>query len=437
MSDIPAVSISQYCDIRSSKRVFARDYCDSGVPFYRGKEIIEKYNGALSVSTELFISEEKFAELCAKLGAPQPGDLLLTSVGTLGVPYVVSPGERFYFKDGNLTWFYNFDGLDSTYLYYWLVSPTGKAELAKATIGSSQSAFTIVLLKDMQIACPPLPTQRKIASILSAYDDLIENNTRRIAILEEMAQAIYREWFVNFRFPGHENVTLVDSPLGQIPEGWAATKLKDITTKIGSGATPRGGKSAYQESGITLIRSLNVYDYNFQDKGLAFIDETQAEQLDNVIVEKHDILLNITGASVARCCMPRSDLLPARVNQHVAIIRTDKEAADPLYVLSAINSDRHKKHLLALAQGGATREALTKTTIQNFEILLPDPTTLRTFAEIAEGLFEQRELLQRKNENLRSTRDLLLPKLISGKLDVEDLDIDVGMTTKALEEAIA
>ena len=82
-------------------------------------------------------------------------------------------------------------------------------------------------LQAFEVRVPPLPTQRKIASILSAYDDLIENNTRRIAILEEMAQAIYREWFVNFRFPGHENVKLVDSPLGQIPEGWEADDDSD------------------------------------------------------------------------------------------------------------------------------------------------------------------------------------------------------------------
>ena len=132
-----------------------------------------------------------------------------------------------------------------------------------------------------------------------------------------------------------------------------------------------------------------------------------------------------------------SDLLPARVNQHVALVRTDKKKADPFFVLSAINSDRHKKQLLALAQGGATREALTKSTIQNFEILMPDQKTLRAFAGIADAAFEQRELLQRKNRNLRTTRDLLLPKLISGQLDVEELDIDLGLSIDELQETNA
>ena len=322
--------------------------------------------------------------------------------------------------------------LDIRFLYY-AMRPMLE-HLRSISTGAATKFVTLTILNGLVLQFPPLPTQRKIASILSAYDDLIENNTRRIAILEEMAQAIYREWFVNFRFPGHENVKLVDSPLGMIPEGWCITTLGKITSKIGSGATPTGGKNAYQESGITLIRSMNVYDNNFVDEGLAFIDDKQAAQLDNVAVERHDILLNITGASVARCCMVRSDLLPARVNQHVAIVRADKKKADPFYVLSAINSERHKKQLLSLAQGGATREALTKTTIQNFEILLPDVKTLRAFAILAEATFEQRELLQHKNEILRTTRDLLLPKLISGQLDVEDLDIE---TSEPLVEAEA
>src|SRR5687767_637812 len=151
------VVLRNLCDVTSSKRIFVADYQPQGIPFYRGKEIIEKYKGNLDVSTELFISENKYLEIKEKFGAPKSGDLLLTSVGTLGIPYVVKEGEVFYFKDGNLTWFRNFKDLDSNYLFYWLVSPQGKAELRKCTIGSSQPAFTIVLLKDMQIDLPPLP----------------------------------------------------------------------------------------------------------------------------------------------------------------------------------------------------------------------------------------------------------------------------------------
>jgi|SRR5208337_2159978 len=152
---------------------------------------------------------------------------------------------------------------------------------------------------------------------------------------------------------------------------WKPVRLESISSKIGSGATPRGGKESYQHTGISLIRSLNVYDFHFEKDGLAHIDESQAEQLAGVTVETDDILLNITGASVARCCMVPPEVLPARVNQHVAIVRVKKEIADPAFVFYCLNSPRYKSRLLALAQGGATREALTKETIENFQVGLP------------------------------------------------------------------
>ncbi len=167
-----------------------------------------------------------------------------------------------------------------------------------------------------------------------------------------------------------------------VANGWSLTKLGDITTKIGSGATPRGGKGAYKKTGISLIRSLNVYDFRFEYHDLAFIDDEQAALLSNVEVLPQDILLNITGASVARCCMVPAQVLPARVNQHVAIVRLDQEVADPTFVFYCLNSPQYKDHLLSLAQGGATREALTKQTIHDFRVPLPSLSTQRRIASI-------------------------------------------------------
>lgn len=162
----------------------------------------------------------------------------------------------------------------------------------------------------------------------------------------------------------------------------STVKLKDITSKIGSGATPRGGKNSYKQAGISLIRSLNVYDYLFDKNNLAYIDKKQAENLSNVEVQKNDILLNITGASVARCCLVPKEVLPARVNQHVSIIRMKDQLADPYYIFYKFVSPEFKQYLLNLAQGGATREALTKGTIENLEIELPTVTTQRKIASI-------------------------------------------------------
>lgn len=160
--------------------------------------------------------------------------------------------------------------------------------------------------------------------------------------------------------------------------------LKDITKKIGSGATPRGGKEAYKDSGISLIRSQNVLDFKFEYDGLAFIDEKQAEKLSNVTVEENDILLNITGDSVARCSIVPSQVLPARVNQHVMIIKVNENSANYKYVFYYLQY--LKRHLLQLASGGATRNALTKTMVENLELNLVSLTEQKGIANILSSL---------------------------------------------------
>ena len=177
---------------------------------------------------------------------------------------------------------------------------------------------------------------------------------------------------------------------------WPLRRLKDITSKIGSGATPRGGKNGYRAEGISVIRSLNIYDFSFTEEDLAFIGDEQAAELDNVIVQKDDILLNITGASVARCCLTNPKFLPTRVNQHVAIVRVRPDVADARFVLYCINSLHFKSRLLALAQGGATREALTKTTIEDFEVCQPPLPVQRRIAAILSAYDELMENSQRR-----------------------------------------
>lgn len=163
-------------------------------------------------------------------------------------------------------------------------------------------------------------------------------------------------------------------------------KLGDICAKIGSGATPRGGKETYKKSGIPIIRSQNVLDWSFSENGLAFIDDAQATILDNAEVKQQDILLNITGDSVARACMAPSQYTPARVNQHVAIIRPSDQA-NPVFLLSYLQSI--KPLLLKLASSGATRNALTKSMIENIEIDLPPIKTQNTIAQFINNIQEK------------------------------------------------
>lgn len=304
--------------------------------------------------------------------------------------------------------------LDNRFLFYSFLQMGKAGHFAPLFTGSTIKHFPGEKLALLEVTFPKRAIQERIAATLTAYDDLIENNRRRMALLEESARLLYREWFVHLRFPGHEHTRLING----VPQGWRKVTLGSITTKIGSGATPRGGDAAYQSEGITLIRSLNVYDDRFTDDGLAFISDEQAAALANVSVEPKDILLNITGASVCRCCMAPERYLPARVNQHVMIIRADPAKADPFLVHAAINSDERKRQLLSYAQKGSTREALTKETVSSFEITLPTDDLMHRFGKIAADAFRQRELLAQQTQKLRTARDLLLPRLMSGEIEV-------------------
>jgi type I restriction enzyme, S subunit len=158
-----------------------------------------------------------------------------------------------------------------------------------------------------------------------------------------------------------------------VKTGWVINKLGAVTAKIGSGATPLGGEEAYKPTGISLIRSLNVYDDGFREAKLARIDYEQAERLSNVVVEPNDVLLNITGASVARCCIVPVELLPARVNQHVSIIRPIKQKLNSAFLHYLLISKTYKDRLLHTGEeGGSTRQAITKAQLQEFVIQYPE-----------------------------------------------------------------
>jgi type I restriction enzyme S subunit len=327
--------------------------------------------------------------------------------GTLGEVFYL---EQDYWPLNTALYVVDFKGAHPKFASYFLKHVLRDYQSDKAAVPGVDRN----VLHELKVRCPEPDLQEQIASILSVYDDLIENNRRRMALLEESVRLLYSEWFVRLCFPGHEHVQMVDS----LPDGWERRPLGQITTKIGSGATPRGGEASYLSAGIPLIRSLNVYDDRFDDDGLAFIGEDQAAALANVTVESHDILLNITGASVARCCMAPERYLPARVNQHVMIIRVDADEANPFFVHGAINSDERKRQLLSYAQKGSTREALTKEMMAAFEITIPSGAFMQQFGEIAATSFFQRENLALQNQKLKAARDLLLPRLMSGDITV-------------------
>lgn len=208
---------------------------------------------------------------------------------------------------------------------------------------------------------------------------------------------------------------------------WIRRRLREVTTKIGSGATPLGGEAAYASSGISLVRSLNVHDSGFRTKDLAFLHDAQAAELDNVILEPGDVLLNITGASIARCCIVPEVVLPARVNQHVAILRTAKKQLLPELLHYMLISKDYKDRLLGAGEGGgSTRQALTKAQLQDFVVEFPEslPEQRRIVAILDEafaGIATAKANAEQNLQNAQAVYESVIHSVKADKVPLGDL----------------
>jgi type I restriction enzyme S subunit len=263
----------------------------------------------------------------------------------------------------------------------------------------------------MEITLPPIGIQRRIASILSAYDALIENNDRRINILEEMAQMIYREWFVNFRFPGHEKVKMVESELGQIPKGWSVQRLRDAASFISRGISPHYDDSAdgwVINQKCIRDRRLSLGSARRQSKPVP----------PEKAVRKGDILINSTGVgTLGRVAQVHHQLHDFTVDSHVTILRP-RQHPDYLGEL-AIQLERDFE---AMGVGSTGQTELGRERIAGTLFICPTDALQAEFAERAAPLHQLKVCLMARNDILCTTRDLLLPKLISGEIPVEAAD---------------
>ena len=224
--------------------------------------------------------------------------------------------------------------------------------------GAAQKNLNVPAFRKIEILYPEsLTKQKQIVSILdkafAAIDTAKANAEQNLQNAKELFESYLQNVFENKG------------------DDWEEKPLGEVTSKIGSGATPRGGKASYKEEGISLIRSMNVHDFYFKKKNLAFIDDKQADALSNVTLQEKDVLLNITGASIARCCMIPKEYLPARVNQHVSIIRAKKDTINPVFLASLLTSKYFKDQILEIGEQGATRQAITKVQLENFHIYYP------------------------------------------------------------------
>ena len=316
--------------------------------------------------------------------------------GLLGSAAIV-PEDNLYLHNQRLGLITNLDKtqLDKKFLYYLFNSQNVRGQIRASANGVKVRHTSPDRIYQVKFRLPPLPTQRKIAGILSAYDRLIENNTRRIEILEEMARSIYCEWFVKFRFPGHEQVQMVDSELGLIPEDWEVKKLGEVIRF-------KNGKSIkVEEEGDYLVYGSN-----------GIIGRTNEARYQNAII------IGRVGAYCGSLIYSKS-AFNASDNTIIAESASEKFSLElAFYVLEQMNL-RHYA-------GGAAQPLLTQTVIKEIPAIVPDIKTNKNFQIIIANLINFKSNLTNKIQNLCQTRDLLLPRLISGEIDVENLDINTG-----------
>ena len=377
------------------------EFGPTGIPFLRIRNLDD---GHLVLDEADLFPEEHLARVGPKIS--QPGDCVIAPKATIGrMAYLDEAAPRVLYSPQVSYWrVLDRAALDSRFIGCWLRGKEFETQAFQTE--SSTSMADYINLRDqrqMRVTMPPLDVQRKIAAVLAAYDELIENNLRRIEILEETAQVVYREWFVNFRFPGHEAVALVDSPLGPIPDGWDKSTVGEAAENFDRLRKPLSKmqraemQGAYPYYGAAKVFDY-VNDYIFDGEYLLVAEDGSVVTLDG-----HPVLQLASGKFWA--------------NNHTHILRGSAVSTHHLYL--ALSRVQIMGYVTGAAQPKITQGALNRV-----PLLVPPPPTRDQFDQLIRPMFGLRQNLLVQNENLRSTRDLLLPRLVSGEIDLSELEIE-------------
>ena len=389
------IRLGDVCTISSSKRIFAKEYQTEGIPFYRGKEVIEKHNGN-KVSTELFISPKRYEEIKGKYEVPKKGDILLTSVGTLGIPWLVDEDD-FYFKDGNLTWLRCNTQILPSYLYLWLNSAEAQNQIDVKCIGSTQKALTIETLNKFQITLPSLELQKKIVAVINPIESSININRSVNENLEQQISSIY----ANFC----ESKSWKPCELGSI-----------IDVKDGTHDSPKP-----QTSGYLLVTSKHLLPYGVDRITPNRITEKDFKKInERSLVEQGDVLMSMIGTIGLISFVTEREIDYAIKN--VALFKTSRTPNLAYYFLTFLKSNKTQQYI-EMCLAGSTQKYISLGELRKMPIPVPDSETLECFNEIVSPMYQAIILNSKENYAFAALRDLLLPKLMSGEIDVSKIDI--------------
>jgi len=312
---------------------------------------------------------------------------------------------------------------DPAFVYFALSQDFYETKLYGLGLGAGQPNVSAKQIGELEIPFPSLPMQRRIAEILSAYDDLIENNQRRIRILEETARALYRERFVEFRFPSHEKVRHVASNLGDIPQGWEVVTLGTQLAALDSGKRPKGGIRDV-EYGVPSIGAENINGIGRHDfVNEKFVPREFFQELRKGVVRDRDVAIYKDGAYIGKSSYFRDGFPHSEccVNEHVFLLRANgvRLKQNALYLWL---QEPATVHAIRATNANAAQPGINQQSVRGLELILPDENTAESFDRLVEPLLAEIINLAKRIQNLRRTRDLLLPRLLCGQVDVNARD---------------
>lgn len=392
--------LSECCQSISDGDHQAPPKSNKGIPFVTISNIKDN---SFDFTNCMHVPQSYYDNLLAKR-KPQKGDILYSVVGSFGIPVLIKENVKFTFQRHIAILRPNPHIVEPAYMYYSMLSKAFFLQADAAAIGAAQRTISLSSLQNLTINLPDLPTQRRIASILSAYDDLIENNRRQIKLLEEAAQRLYREWFVELRFPGHESVKVVDG----VPEGWMKGTVDNIV-KLLSGYPFKS--SEYVSSGkYRLITIKNVKDGEFSPDNVDYIDQLPDKVPSHCILTEGDILLSLTG-NIGRVCIVNG--YNYLLNQRVAKLQT----LHPAYAYCMFRSKEMLNKMTALSNGVA-QQNLSPIRAEKIRILIPSSNLLFQFKNIVEPIISQIILLNNQITFACEACDRLLPELMGREIEV-------------------
>lgn len=380
---------------------------DTGVPFVTISNI-DAADGSIDFSNTAHVPNSYFESLKPER-KPRPGDVLYSVVGSFGIPSLVKDQKPFVFQRHVAILRPN-DRIEPEYLYYSMKSRNFYHWADSVAIGAAQRTVTLGQLREKTIALPPLPVQSRIAGVLSAHDKLIENNRRQIKLLDEAARRLYKEWFVDLRFPGHETTPIHNG----VPEGWAKGSLLDLADVVrgcsySSDQIVAGNRTLINLGNLTPFGGFR-FGYEKPFSGKARPDQTVCQG--DVVMGLTEQATGLAGYAALLPCVPTDSVISADL-----VKLSPREGVPRLFVYALLQYG-HLSALISPLANGTKIKHLRPESLPRAVALLPATALMKRYAEVVKPMFDKIALAQQQIVAAREARDRLLPKLMSGEIEV-------------------